>query len=112
MICRMRNPISKEDLLGCGGQFSPAGKALSVVNEIDEGLIYLQITLGVGRRTETFAFRSDTTEPTDRVVTQSQARYGRQPRRQEGASVISIEDIPWRPPRHQDVQLLSRRWAK
>jgi len=84
----MRNPISKEDLLEVHRELR------SVLNEIDEGLILLQITRGFGRGPRTLPFPdSRHNRAYDRVFTQSKGPVmAEQPAAKKGAKVISIED--------------------
>ena len=96
---QMRNPISKEDLL-------EVHRELVRVNEIDEGLIYLQITRGSDGDRD-FAFPDpDTTEPTIVLFTQSKPGMADSPAAKKGAKVISIEDIRWGRRDIKTVQLL------
>ncbi|MCF7746672.1 D-amino-acid transaminase [Sulfitobacter sp. M39] len=96
---QMRNPISKEDLL-------EVHRELVRVNEIDEGLIYLQITRGSDGDRD-FAFPDpETTEPTIVLFTQSKPGLADSPAAKKGAKVISIEDIRWGRRDIKTVQLL------
>ena len=95
----MRNPISKEDLL-------EVHRELVRVNEIDEGLIYLQVTRGSDGDRD-FAFPDpETTEPTIVLFTQSKPGMADSPAAKRGAKVISIEDIRWGRRDIKTVQLL------
>ena len=96
---QMRNPISKEDLL-------EVHRELVRVNEIDEGLIYLQITRGSDGDRD-FAFPDpETTEPTIVLFTQSKPGLADSPAAKKGAKIISIEDIRWGRRDIKTVQLL------
>ena len=95
----MRNPISKEDLL-------EVHRELVRFNEIDEGLIYLQVTRGSDGDRD-FAFPDpETTEPTIVLFTQSKPGMADSPAAKRGAKVISIEDIRWGRRDIKTVQLL------
>jgi len=95
----MRNPISKEDLL-------EVHRELVRVNEIDEGLIYLQITRGSDGDRDFVFPDPETTEPTVVMFTQSKPGLADNPAAKRGAKVISIEDIRWGRRDIKTVQLL------
>lgn len=95
----MRNPISSEDLL-------EVHRELVRVNEIDEGMIYLQITRGApGDRDFVFP-DPETTEPTIVLFTQAKPGLANSPAALKGMKVISIEDIRWGRRDIKTVQLL------
>ena len=95
----MRNPISKEDLL-------EVHRELVRANDINEGLIYLQITRGSDGDRD-FAFPDpETTEPTIVMFTQNKPGLADSPAALRGAKVISIEDIRWGRRDIKTVQLL------
>ncbi|WP_282129308.1 D-amino-acid transaminase [Roseobacter litoralis] len=95
----MANPISKEDLL-------EVHRELVRVNEVDEGMIYLQITRGAPGDRD-FAFPDpDTTEPTIVLFTQKKPGLADSPAAKKGIKVISIEDIRWGRRDIKTVQLL------
>jgi D-alanine transaminase len=94
----MKNPISKEDLL-------EVHRALVRMNEIDEGLVYLQITRGSDGDRD-FAFPAEDTEPTIVLFTQNKPGLADSPAAKKGAKVISIEDIRWGRRDIKTVQLL------
>ncbi len=94
----MKNPISKADLL-------EVHRELVRVNEIDEGLIYLQITRGSDGDRD-FVFPSEDTEPTIVMFTQNKPGLADSPAAKKGAKVISIEDIRWGRRDIKTVQLL------
>ena len=76
------------------------------VNEIDEGLVYLQITRGSDGDRD-FAFRDpETTKPTLVLFTQSKQGMANSAASQKGAKIISIEDIRWGRRDIKTVQLL------
>ncbi|MDW3182907.1 D-amino-acid transaminase [Roseobacter sp.] len=95
----MRSPISKEDLL-------EVHRELVRVNEIDEGMIYLQITRGApGDRDFVFP-DPETTTPTIVLFTQNKPGLANSPAAQKGMKVISIDDIRWGRRDIKTVQLL------
>ncbi|MEM9638874.1 MAG: D-amino-acid transaminase [Pseudomonadota bacterium] len=95
----MQNPISKEDLL-------EVHRELVRVNEIDEGMIYLQITRGApGDRDFVFPDPA-TTEPTIVLFTQNKPGLADSPAAKKGMKVISIDDIRWGRRDIKTVQLL------
>jgi D-alanine transaminase len=95
----MRNPISKEDLL-------EVHRELVGTNEINEGLIYLQITRGSDGDRD-FAFPDpETTVPTIVLFTQNKPGMADSPAAKKGAKVISIEDIRWGRRDIKTIQLL------
>ena len=76
------------------------------VNEIDEGLVYLQITRGSDGDRD-FAFPDpETTKPTLVLFTQSKPGMANSAASQKGAKIISIEDIRWGRRDIKTVQLL------
>jgi D-alanine transaminase len=95
----MRNPISKDDLL-------EVHRELERINEIEEGMIYLQITRGApGDRDFVFP-DPETTEPTIVLFTQSKPGLANSPAAKVGIKVISIEDVRWGRRDIKTVQLL------
>jgi D-alanine transaminase len=96
---QMRNPISKDDLL-------EVHRELVRLNEIDVGMIYLQITRGsAGDRDFVFP-DAETTEPTIVLFTQNKPGMADSPAAKKGAKIISIEDIRWGRRDIKTVQLL------
>jgi len=93
----MKNPITKEDLL-------EVHRELVRTNEIDEGLVYLQITRGAADRD--FAYPADDVEPTIVLFTQAKPGLANSPKAKEGMKVISIEDQRWGRRDIKTVQLL------
>jgi len=76
------------------------------VNEIDEGLVYLQITRGSDGDRD-FAFPDpEATKPTLVLFTQSKPGMANSAASQKGAKIISIEDIRWGRRDIKTVQLL------
>jgi len=94
----MRNPISKEDLM-------EVHRELVRVNNITEGLVYLQITRGAPGDRD-FAFPPEDTEPTIVLFTQDKPGLADSPQAKKGIKVISIEDIRWGRRDIKTVQLL------
>ncbi|MEM6939134.1 MAG: D-amino-acid transaminase [Pseudomonadota bacterium] len=95
----MKNPISTEGLL-------EVHRELVRVNEIDEGLVYLQITRGSDGDRD-FAFPDpETTTPTIVLFTQNKPGLADSPAAKRGAKIISIEDIRWGRRDIKTVQLL------
>jgi len=95
----MQNPISKEDLL-------EVHRELVRANDIDEGMVYLQITRGApGDRDFVFP-DPETTQPTIVLFTQSKPGLAASPAAKKGMKVISIEDIRWGRRDIKTVQLL------
>ena len=81
-------------------------RELARVNEIDEGLVYLQITRGSDGDRD-FAFPDpETTKPTLVLFTQSKPGMANSAASQKGAKIISIEDIRWGRRDIKTVQLL------
>tara|TARA_R110002110_G_scaffold26572_5_gene97471 strand:- start:88 stop:948 length:861 start_codon:yes stop_codon:yes gene_type:complete len=94
----MHNPITKEDLLD-------VHRELVRVNEINEGLVYLQITRGSDGDRD-FAYPAAGTAPTVVLFTQNKPGLADSPASKKGAKVISIEDIRWGRRDIKTVQLL------
>ncbi|WP_108484866.1 D-amino-acid transaminase [Oceaniglobus ichthyenteri] len=91
------NPISKDDLL-------EVHRELVRLNEIDDGLIYLQITRGAADRD--FAYPPADTPCTIVLFTQAKPGLAENPMAQTGLKVISIEDQRWGRRDIKTVQLL------
>ena len=94
----MQHPISKDDLL-------EVHRELVRVNEITEGLVYLQITRGAPGDRD-FAFPPEDTPPTIVLFTQNKPNLAANPQAAQGIKVISIEDIRWGRRDIKTVQLL------
>jgi D-alanine transaminase len=75
------------------------------INEIDEGLIYLQVTRGSDGDRD-FAFPDPDTPPTVVLFTQAKPGLADNPAALKGARIISIEDIRWGRRDIKTVQLL------
>ncbi len=95
----MKNPISKDDLL-------EVHRELVRVNEIDEGLVYLQITRGSDGDRDFVFPDPETTEPTIVLFTQNKPGLADSPAAKKGAKIISIDDIRWGRRDIKTVQLL------
>ncbi|MBD3664768.1 D-amino-acid transaminase [Sulfitobacter sp. TSTF-M16] len=94
----MANPISKDDLL-------EVHRELVRINEIEEGLVYLQVTRGSDGDRD-FAFPAEDTPPTIVLFTQNKPGLADSPAARKGAKIISIEDIRWGRRDIKTVQLL------
>ena len=76
------------------------------LNEIEDGLIYLQVTRGsAGDRDFVFP-DPETTEPTVVLFTQNKPGLAQNPAAQKGIKVISIDDVRWGRRDIKTVQLL------
>ncbi|WP_204112852.1 D-amino-acid transaminase [Shimia biformata] len=94
----MAEPCSKDELL-------EIHRKLVELNEIDEGLVYLQVTRGSDGDRD-FVFPSAETPPSIVLFTQNKPGLADSPAAQKGAKVISIEDIRWGRRDIKTVQLL------
>jgi D-alanine transaminase len=94
----MKNPMPAEDLLDIH-------RELVRLNEITEGLVYLQITRGAPGDRD-FAFPPEDTPPTVVLFTQNKPNLADNPQAKVGIKVISIEDIRWGRRDIKTVQLL------
>jgi len=94
----MASPVDMDELLEIHRQ-------LVEKNEIDEGLIYLQITRGAAADRD-FAFPPEDTPPTIVLFTQSKPGLADSPAARTGIKVISIEDQRWGRRDIKTVQLL------
>jgi D-alanine transaminase len=95
----MNAPCDKDELL-------KIHRELVRVNEIDNGLIYLQVTRGSNGDRD-FAFPDpETTKPTLVMFTQSKPGLATNPVADKGIKVISIDDIRWGRRDIKTVQLL------
>ncbi len=92
----MDSPVTEDELLAIH-------RELVSVNEIDEGLVYLQITRGAADRD--FAYPKDTA-PTIVLFTQAKPGLRDNPAASVGLKVISIEDQRWARRDIKTVQLL------
>ena len=94
----MRSPIDTDDLLA-------VHRELVRANDIEEGLVYLQITRGAASDRD-FAYPSEDTPPTIVLFTQSKPGLADSPTAKVGIKVISIEDQRWGRRDIKTVQLL------
>ncbi len=95
----MRAACTKEELLDIH-------RELVRVNEITEGLIYLQITRGSDGDRDFIFPDPETTKPTIVMFTQNKPGLADSPAAKKGAKIISIEDIRWGRRDIKTVQLL------
>ncbi|OCX61024.1 D-amino acid aminotransferase [Thioclava sp. SK-1] len=100
----MKCPVTMPELLAIHHE-------LVKVNNIDEGLVYLQITRGnPGDRD--FAYPDDNVEPTIVLFTQAKPGLAADPKAKKGIKVISIPDLRWHRRDIKTVQLLYPSMAK
>ncbi len=95
----MAEPCSKEELL-------EVHRKLVELNEIDEGLIYLQVSRGSDGDRDFVFPDPETTKPTIVLFTQNKPGLADNPAAKKGAKIISIEDIRWGRRDIKTVQLL------
>ncbi|MDA3856837.1 MAG: D-amino-acid transaminase [Roseovarius sp.] len=95
----MKKPVAFDDLL-------EIHRELVRVNEIEDGLIYLQITRGSDGDRDFVFPDPDTTEPTLVLFTQSKPGMANSPVAKTGLRIVSIEDIRWGRRDIKTVQLL------
>ena len=95
----MNTPISKEELL-------EVHRELVHMNEIDEGMIYLQITRGAPDDRDFVFPDPETTTQTIVLFTQNKPGLANSPAAKKGMKVISIEDARWGRRDIKTVQLL------
>ena len=94
----MQKPADFDDLL-------EIHRELVRVNEIDEGLVYLQVTRGSDGDRD-FVFPSADTKPTVVLFTQSKPGLAHSEASKKGNKIISIQDIRWGRRDIKTVQLL------
>ncbi|MFK7754080.1 MAG: D-amino-acid transaminase [Sedimentitalea sp.] len=95
----MASPVTMDALLDIH-------RELVSVNEIEEGLVYLQITRGApGDRDFVFP-DPESTQPTLVLFTQNKPGLADSPAAQKGIKVISIDDVRWGRRDIKTVQLL------
>jgi len=95
----MASPVTMEDLL-------EIHRELVRVNDIDEGMVYLQITRGAPADRD-FAFPDPAVTPSTLVLfTQSKPGLADNPAARKGMKVISVPDIRWGRRDIKTVQLL------
>jgi D-alanine transaminase len=95
----MKSPVTMDELL-------EIHRELVRVNEIDEGLVYLQVTRGAPADRDFVFPDPETTEPTLVLFTQSKPGLADSPAAKRGMKVISIEDQRWGRRDIKTVQLL------
>ena len=95
----MPSPISKEDLLA-------VHRKLIKCNDVDEGMIYLQITRGAPDDRDFVFPDPETTPQTIVLFTQRKPGLADSPAAKKGLKVISIEDMRWGRRDIKTVQLL------
>ncbi len=94
----MKKPAAFDDLLDIH-------RELVRVNQIEDGLVYLQVSRGAADRDFIFP-DPETTEPTLVLFTQNKPGLANSPAAQKGMKVISIDDIRWGRRDIKTVQLL------
>lgn len=94
----MRAPVKKDELLAIH-------RELVKVNEIEDGLVYLQITRGSDGDRD-FVFPDADTVPTLVLFTQRKSKPDDSPAALKGIKVISIEDVRWGRRDIKTIQLL------
>ncbi|SNS89518.1 D-amino-acid transaminase [Tropicimonas sediminicola] len=87
------------------GELLEIHRELVARNEIDEGLVYLQVTRGAPADRD-FAFPGEEVPPTLVLFTQSKPGLADSPQARKGIKVISVEDIRWGRRDIKTVQLL------
>ena len=95
----MRTPCTKEELL-------EIHRKLVDVNEIDEGLVYLQVSRGSDGDRDFVFPDPETTAPSLVLFTQNKPGLADSPAAKKGAKIISIDDIRWGRRDIKTVQLL------
>ena len=95
----MKNPISYEELLA-------VHRELVRVNNIDEGLVYLQISRGAPSDRDFVYPNPDVTDPTVVLFTQNKPGLANSPLANKGVKIISISDERWGRRDIKTVQLL------
>ncbi len=101
----MRSPVSMDELLA-------VHRELVRLNDIDEGMIYLQITRGAPDDRDFVYPDPETTEPTIVLFTQNKPGLADTPLARKGIKVISVEDQRWARRDIKTVQLLYPSMAK
>jgi D-alanine transaminase len=95
----MKKPAAFDDLL-------EIHRELVRVNEITDGLVYLQVTRGSDGDRDFVFPNAETTEPTLVLFTQSKPGLADNPVAKKGIKIISVEDIRWGRRDIKTVQLL------
>jgi D-alanine transaminase len=94
----MAAPVDRDELL-------EIHRELVRLNEIDEGLVYLQVTRGAPGDRD-FAYPGEETEPTLVLFTQSKPGLADSPTAKTGIRVVTIPDARWGRRDIKTVQLL------
>jgi len=95
----MQKPAGFDDLL-------EIHRELVRVNEIGDGLVYLQVTRGSDGDRDFVFPDPETTAPTLVLFTQSKPGLANSPQAEKGLKIISIEDVRWGRRDIKTVQLL------
>ena len=95
----MKNPVSYEELLA-------VHRELVRLNNIDEGLVYLQISRGAPSDRDFVYPNPDKTNPTVVLFTQNKPGLANSPSAKKGIKIISIDDERWGRRDIKTVQLL------
>lgn len=95
----MQPACTKEELL-------EVHRKLVELNEIDEGLVYLQVSRGSDGDRDFVFPDPETTKPTIVLFTQNKPGLADSPASRKGAKIISIDDIRWGRRDIKTVQLL------
>ncbi|HKL55522.1 MAG: D-amino-acid transaminase [Roseovarius sp.] len=95
----MQKPAGFDDLL-------EIHRELVRVNEIGDGLVYLQVTRGSDGDRDFVFPDPETTAPTLVLFTQSKPGLANSPQAEKGLNIISIEDVRWGRRDIKTVQLL------
>ena len=95
----MPQPLSKDELLDIH-------RELVLLNDITDGMIYLQISRGAPNDRDFVFPNPETTKPTVVLFTQNKPGLAQSPVAKKGLKVISIEDVRWGRRDIKTVQLL------
>jgi D-alanine transaminase len=95
----MPHPLSKDELLDIH-------RELVLLNDITDGMIYLQISRGAPNDRDFVFPDPETTKPTVVLFTQNKPGLAKSPIAKKGLKVISIEDVRWGRRDIKTVQLL------
>ena len=95
----MPQPLSKDELLDIH-------RELVLLNDITDGMIYLQISRGAPNDRDFVFPDPETTKPTVVLFTQNKPGLAQSPVAKKGLKVISIEDVRWGRRDIKTVQLL------
>ena len=95
----MKKPAAFDNLLDIH-------RELVRVNEIEDGLVYLQVTRGSDGDRDFVFPDPETTEPTLVLFTQSKPGLAQSPQAEKGLKILSIDDLRWGRRDIKTVQLL------